>query len=315
MSEPSLETLGGMGAGRIARRFLLATRPAFFTASVLPVLLGTAWGYRQSGVLDLSAFLVALAAVICAHAATNVLNDVYDDASGADIGNDDRLHPFTGGSRFIQNGILTRGEMARWGTLLAGISVALGLVLVALKGFPIIVLGAVGLALGVLYSAPPMQLSARGTGEIAVGVGLGMLPVCGAAWLQSGTVTPATVLLSLPVAAWVMNILVINEVPDARADARAGKRTLVVRMGLNGTRFLYLGLHGSAALIVLLMVLAGHLTIPALFLPLAVALGSPFAARGITSDMNREQLATGIKLTLAAHAAGILWLLGWVLAG
>ena len=316
MSEPSLETLGGAGAGRAALRLLLATRPPFFTASVLPVLLGTAWGYREAGMFDANAFLLALAAVVCAHGATNVLNDVYDDLSGADVGNQSRLHPFTGGSRFIQNGVLSRDEMARWGTLLAGVSVLMGLALIVLKGPLVAAFGIVGLALGILYSMPPVQLSARGIGEIAVGLGLGVLPVCGAAWLQAGSVTGGALLLSLPAAAWVTNILVINEVPDAGSDARAGKRTLVVRLGADRTRVLYLGLHALAALAVAWMVVVGALPGPSLVLPVAIALGAaPLAARGIGGAGNREQLRSGIKLTLAAHAAGILWLLGWVLGG
>lgn len=313
MAEPSLETLGGAGAGRLAKRLLLATRPPFFTASALPVLLGTAWGSRESGTFDGDAFLIALVAVVCAHGAANVLNDVYDDASGADIGNEARLHPFTGGSRFIQNHVLTRAEMARWGSVLAGVSVLMGLLLLVLKGPPVLVFGAVGLGLGILYSMPPFKLSARGLGELGVGAGLGVLPVCGAAWLQSGTVTAGAFLLSLPVAAWVTNILVINEVPDAWADSRAGKRTLVVRLGPARIRMLYLGLHLLAAFVVAVMVLKGLLSIPALLVPAAIALAAPLAARGIRDDGDRNELLSGIKLTLAAHALGIVWLLGWVL--
>lgn len=314
MAEPSLETLGGTGAGRVAKRLLLATRPPFFTASVLPVLLGTAWGSRESGMFDVDVFLIALAAVVCAHGATNVLNDVYDDLSGADTGNNARLHPFTGGSRFIQNRVLTRAEMARWGALLAAVSVLMGFVLLLLKGAPVIVFGAIGLGLGVLYSMPPFQLSARGVGELAVGAGLGVLPVCGAAWLQSGTVTTGAVLLSLPVAAWVTNILLINEVPDAPADAGAGKRTLVVRLGPDRTRTLYLALHLAAALVVALLVLRGLLPVLAALLPVAMALAATVPARAIVDGGDRGGLLAGIKLTLGAHALGTLWLLGWVLA-
>lgn len=313
MSEPSAEVLGGAGAGRAARRLFLATRPPFFTASVLPVLLGSAWGYRESGSFNLDAFLVALVAVVCAHGATNVLNDVYDDMSGADVGNSDRMHPFTGGSRFIQNGVMSRDEMFRWGAILAGTSVAAGLLLVALEGVAVIAFGVTGLALGVLYSMPPVKLSARGVGELAVGLGLGVLPVCGAAWLQSGYISGATWLLSVPVAAWVASILVINEVPDIRSDARAGKLTLVVRLRPAGTRLLYIGLQAVAVLAVALAAAIGIVPLAALLLPALIGLAAPWAARGIGEPAEPGRLLAGIKLTLAAHAAGTLWLLAWVL--
>lgn len=315
MAEPTVRALGGSAPGHVARRLLLATRPPFFTASVLPVLLGTAWGAREAGGLDAVAIAVGLVAVVLAHAAGNVLNDVYDDLSGADRFNEDRLYPFTGGSRFIQNGVMTRAEMGWWGAALVALAVLAGLLLIALKGPWVVAFGVAGLGLGLLYSMPPVKLNARGLGEAVVGIAFGVLPVCGAAWLQTGAVTPEALLLSLPVAAWVANILVINEVPDAEADARAGKRTLAVRLGPAGTRGLYQGLHAAAALAVLAAVAGGMLAVPALALPLAIAIAAPLAARGIAVPPRRGRLLAGIKLTLAAHAAGTLWLAGWALAG
>ena len=47
--EPRYEDLAGDGLGRKARRHFLATRPKFLTASVLPVLVGTAWGATVAG--------------------------------------------------------------------------------------------------------------------------------------------------------------------------------------------------------------------------------------------------------------------------
>jgi len=90
----------------------------------------------------------------------------------------------------------------------------------------------------VFYSLPSVQLVARGVGEACIAVAFGLLPVCGAAWLQSGVIdwracwSPS----GRPV---VTLILLINEVPDRKADAAAGKRTLVVRLGVAGARRLY----------------------------------------------------------------------------
>jgi hypothetical protein len=81
--------------------------PAFFPASVAPVVVGSAWGFHVARQFDWIAFLLGLAATVCVYFASNVLNDVGDDAFGTDRFNDDRIFPYTGGSRFIQNGLLS----------------------------------------------------------------------------------------------------------------------------------------------------------------------------------------------------------------
>ncbi len=308
--EPSATALAGSSPGRAARRLLLATRPKFFTASILPVLLGTAWGYKVGGKFDAASFVLALIATLCVHAGANVLNDVFDEVSGSDGANADRIHPYTGGSRFIQNGIMSVGEMARWGSALLGVGMVLGAALIALKGMAVLYFGLAGVALATLYSMPPVQLSARGLGEAAVGVAFGMLPVAGAAWLQSGLIDRSTLLISLPIALWVASILLINEVPDIVADARAGKRTLAVRFGHRGTQVLYFVLQLGAVLTIGVAIGQGLLPWGALVLPALSLLASARAAWAINQDV--ERLRQGIELTLAIHALGGLWLIIWI---
>ncbi len=306
---PRPELLHGASLPRAAKRLFLATRPMFFPASVVPVLLGTAWGVRVAGELDAAAFALALAAIVFVHAAVNVINDVYDDISGTDPINTGRVYPFTGGSRFIQNGILDRGAMRHLGLFLLAVAGLLGIALAALKGVVVIALGLCGAALGVAYSATPLQLSARGVGELAVGLGFGVLPVMGAAWLQSGTFGLDSLLVSLPLSCWVFNILLINEIPDAEADAAVGKRTLPVRLGLRGTWRLYLAANTLALLAVALAVALSRLPILAIALPgLLVLLALYIAFTLAQAAPARSTLTTAIKVTLAIHAAGGLWL-------
>jgi 1,4-dihydroxy-2-naphthoate octaprenyltransferase len=314
--EPSRDLrLGGPPLGN-AKRLLTATRPMFFPASALPVVLGTAWGARLEGALDLGPFVLALAATLAVHAGVNILNDVYDDRGGTDRINTGRISPYTGGSRHIQDGVMTAHQMFRWGVVLLVFAAVLGLALFATKGPAVLLFGAAGVALGVLYSAPPARLSARGLGEAAVGVGFGVLPVTGAAWLQSGALEWGGLLLSLPVALWVANILLVNEIPDIAADGATGKRTLVVRLGPEGTRSLYVSLGTLAALCILAAVAEG-------LVPLAAAAAAPLlflAAFGVARGMGptadpRLALTRSIKVTLATHAAGTLWLAGWVAIG
>src|SRR5512137_1361746 len=236
---PSAAALAGPGAWAAVRRGFLATRPKFFTASVLPVLVGTAWAGAAHHAFDGLWFALAVLATVLAHAATNVYNDFGDDVIGTDPINVLRIYPYTGGSRFIQNGIMTRAATLRFAYGLAAAALAAGLALAYLRGPGVVLLGVLGLALGFFYSKPGVQLSGRGAGELACAVGLGALPVAGAVWLQSGRVDTGAWLLAVILSVWVGLILLINEVPDSAADASAGKRTLAVRLGTGGVRMLY----------------------------------------------------------------------------
>jgi 1,4-dihydroxy-2-naphthoate polyprenyltransferase len=310
-TQPQLDrpspALAGPGIAMAARRAFLATRPPFLIASVLPVLVGTAWAstafHRFDGIL----FALALAAILLAHAATNVYNDVSDDTIGADEGNTDRIYPFTGGSRFIQTGLLSRAEMRRLAIALCIGALLVGTILAALRGTGVILLGVAGLLLGILYSLPGAQLSARGIGEAAVGLGLGVLPVLGAVWLQSGVIDFGALLLCVPVSCWVTAILVINEVPDVDADRRAHKRTLVVRWGETGARTIYRSLtaiaFGACAVAIALHVLPLWFAVVTLLL---AGLGL-MAAQCISMQRRaRTRLTQGIKVTLAIQAIGCI---------
>src|SRR5208282_36903 len=126
--------LAGPGIAAAARRVFLATRPAFFIASAMPVAIGTAWASAAYHRFDGMLFALALMATLLAHAAANVYNDVGDDLIGADAGNTQRIYPYTGGSRFIQTGLFSRAQMTRLALGLAAAALLLGLRLAMQRG-------------------------------------------------------------------------------------------------------------------------------------------------------------------------------------
>ena len=294
-----------------AKLCFFATRPMFLTASILPVLLGSVWGWKIAGGFDGAAFVLALLSTALVHAGANVLNDVYDDAIGSDRLNTGRIYPYTGGSRFIQNRVLSAQEMRTLGIGLLMAGFAIGLPLIALKGVAVLGFGLIGLLLAVAYSKPPLRLSDRGMGEIAVGIAFGVLPVCGSAWLQAGAVDLNTFLLSLPVSCWVTNILLINEIPDAEADAIAGRRNWVVRFGTGTAGAVFLVLNGSAAAAALWLAVFGPVSGLIAVGPLLL-LGLAWKASRLLAGPTADRLSA-IKSTLAIHAIGSLWLIGVVL--
>jgi 1,4-dihydroxy-2-naphthoate polyprenyltransferase len=256
-----------------------------------------------------------LAATALVHAASNVLNDVGDDTTGTDRVNLERIYPYTGGSRFIQNQVMSAAEMNRWGWALLALATVVGLGLTLLEGPMVLLFGLAGIAIAVLYSWPRVQLAGRGLGEFCICVAFGLLPVCGAAWLQSSVVDWPTLLVALPTGLWVALILLINSVPDRTADGASGKRTTVVRLGPDGSRNLYVMLHVIAFASLLLLSFTGRM-------PWWVALGGAVlvagglkAAQGIRKDFDRAALTKSIEMTLGLQAAGsVLLIVGSVFA-
>ena len=313
-ADPIPAEFAGESTGQVAKRLFHATRPKFFPASVLPVLAGTAWGVQVTGQLDALLFILALVATVCVHAGANVLNDVGDDSGGTDRLNTGRIYPYTGGSRFIQTGIMEASGMARLGISLLAVAAIAGLILLLIKGAMILWFGLAGVALAVLYSVGPVRLASIGLGELAVAVAFGVIPVVGAAWLQSNTIDSAAILFSLPISAWVAAILLINEVPDIDADGATGKRTLPVRLGFGGTSVLYLAIHLAAVAAVAQMTMSGQLPLLAPLVPVALLLLALRAAAAIKRGMeDRQAMTAAIESTLGIHTLGSIWLVGCAL--
>jgi 1,4-dihydroxy-2-naphthoate octaprenyltransferase len=306
---PSTQEFVGDSPAQVLKRLFNAMRPKFFPASVLPVLAGSAWGFMVAGRFDLFVFILALLATVCVHASANVLNDVGDDAGGTDRRNDDRIYPYTGGSRFIQTGIMTASGMARLGISLIGIAAIAGLVLLLSKGAMVLWFGVAGLLLAVLYSLGPIRLASTGLGELSVGIAFGVLPVTGAAWLQSGSLGLDVFLFSIPVSVWVTAILLINEVPDIAADGATGKRTLPVRVGLGGTSVIYLLLHATGVAALAWLALRGGLPAWTVIVPGLLLVLAWQAARAIrTGIADRPAMTRAIEMTLGIHTIGSVWL-------
>lgn len=313
---PAPEEFAGDSLTMGLKRAFHATRPKFFPASAMPVLAGSAWGAYAGGQFSWYVAILALVATVCVHAASNVLNDVGDEQIGTDARNEERIYPYTGGSRFIQTGILTQSRMAQLGITLLVVASLAGLALLFARGPMVITFGVIGILLGVLYSLGPVKLSTLGLGETAVAIAFGVLPVSGAAWLQGASIDSALILYSIPVSAWVAAILLINEVPDIAADGASGKNTLPVRLGLNATAKLYFAIHLAAAVAITALTIQGQLPLLSPLVPIGLLVLAFRAARGIRGGMDdRETMTRSIEATLGIHTIGSIWLAACALFG
>jgi 1,4-dihydroxy-2-naphthoate octaprenyltransferase len=178
--------------------------------------------------------------VAALHLGANLLNDYYDSFGSDPI--NVYVTPFSGGSRVIQNQELSAETVRAMAYFFLGLGILCGVALVVM-GRPLAALiGLVGLAAGYLYSAAPVQLMSAGLGEAAIFVAFGPPLSLGAYYVQTGNLKPAALAVGLPLGFLITAILWINQFPDLKADEAAGKRHLVVRLGLHRSRWVYAGL-------------------------------------------------------------------------
>ena len=305
--------------------FLLAlrtTRLPFLSATAVPVLLGIAVAANE-GFFTWWTALLALIGGSLAHLAINVTNDIFDTLSGADDAN---MTPtkFSGGSRVALYDLVTiRGLVVLSLALFAG-AAAIGLVLVAVTGsLTLLWIGVAGIAVGVAYTAPPLKLVYRGLGEFAVALGFGPIMLLGAYVVQTGRITLAPVVLSLVPGILIALILFVNEIPDRRSDAVAGKRTLPTRFSPGAIRAGYLVAAMAAFGVIAAGVAGGLLPWPTLVALAAVPLvlrihdglrthyDSPYALMAVMgANVNLTLIVGGLLLV-----AYVAWILGRALLG
>ena len=155
----------------------------------MSVLLGTAIAHARTGAFDPLLFALTLAGVVFIHLGTNVANDYFDHRSGNDAFNTEFVRPFTGGSRLIQENLISPRAVLVLSVSLLAAALVVGVALAVIRGPYIILLGVVGIASGVFYVAPPVNLASRGFGEFFIGLNFGILAVAGSYFVQTRAVS------------------------------------------------------------------------------------------------------------------------------
>jgi 1,4-dihydroxy-2-naphthoate octaprenyltransferase len=211
---------------------LLAARPKTLVAAAAPVVVGAGLAAHDATFAALPA-LAALAGALLIQIGTNLANDYYDFVRGADTA--DRVGP----ARVTQAGLLAPDAVRRAMVLVLVAAMLPGAYLVSIAGWPIVWIGLVSIACAVLYTGGPAPLAYHGLGDVFVFVFFGLVAVGGTYYVQAGTWPVDVWLAGAGVGALSTAVLVVNNLRDIETDARAGKRTLAVRLGRGGTQMEY----------------------------------------------------------------------------
>ncbi len=216
-----------------AKIWLQAARPKTLWAAVAPVLIGTVMAWSDNRFDGLIA-LLTFAATILIQIGTNFANDYYDFIKGADTG--DRIGP----QRITQSGLVEPRTTFIAFSLLFTLAFVCGLYLIYTGGWPILVIGILSIAFGILYTGGPYPLGYNGLGDLFVLIFFGPVAVAGTYYLQAHTITWPVFLAGFSPGLLSTALLTVNNLRDIHTDKKAGKRTLAVRFGAGFARWEYL---------------------------------------------------------------------------
>ena len=224
----------------------MAVRPKTLSAAVAPVLIGTTMAF-VGGHGHVGAAFAALASALLIQIGTNFANDYFDYLKGAD--NEERIGPL----RVVQAGYVAPKTMFRNFVFTFVLAALVGLYLVYRGGWPIILIGLLSIASGILYTGGPYPLGYLGLGDFFVLIFFGPVAVCGTFYVQALDVTETVFYAGLGPGFLATTLLVVNNLRDITTDRKAGKMTLAVRFGPAFARTEYLLLFAFTLLLPVLL--------------------------------------------------------------
>ena len=246
-----------------------AVRPPSLLIALAPVMVGSALGYHQTGHLNLQLATLALLAAVLMQIITNLQNDVgYTDRGGERVGG--RI----GLPRATALGWLSARQVKRVIVGLSVVSALLGLYMVALRGWPVLALGAASLVGALAYMGGPKPIAYTPFGELTVLVFFGPVAVLGTGWLLTDGIGVGGVLASVAVGSMAAAALAVNNHRDRVHDALAGRNTFAVVWGeAQSSRLL------AALFVIPFMALAAMAYVESAVWPLVPAVLAPLAYR------------------------------------
>ncbi len=264
-------------------------RPRTLPAAVTPVLVATS---LARGDAILSRALLALIVSLALQIGVNYANDYSDGVRGTD---EDRIGPI----RIVASGLAQPKEVRNAAFLAFFLAGVAGVTLAALSSWLLVAVGAVAILAAWFYTGGKSPYGYRGFGEISVFIFFGLVATMGTYYAQTEKITMNAFLAAIPVGALSCSLLVINNIRDLEKDAAVGKRTLAVRMGDDGSRFLFALLLLLAHVVALFVARWGIIT-------LALAPISYSLAKEVNSNMGNLE---GAKLIPLLGKTGRLQLL------
>jgi 1,4-dihydroxy-2-naphthoate polyprenyltransferase len=286
--------------------WVLEPRPQYLVLPLVLILVGTAGAWYYTGQFNLGyAFLALLGLVLC-HMSVNMLNDYFDFLSGVDLKT--VRSPFNGGSGMLPAGKLKPAQVLWYSLICLFLAVPIGVYFTVVQGWQLLPLLLLGAFCVLLYTSLILK---NDFPEWSPGVGLGALPVLGAYFAQTGGYSFSAFVACVPSAFLVLNLLLLNEFPDAEADLIGRKQTLPITLGKKRAAIVYTAFAAATYLWVIIAILAGWM--PAFCLLALLTLPLAYKAVRGAFDMGKIISAMGSNVLVVILTQALIGL-GFILA-
>ena len=219
--------------------WISAARPRTLPAAVAPVLAASALAAHDGG-FDAIPAMACLVFALLIQIGTNFANDYYDFIKGADTA--ERVGP----RRAVAAGLVKPATMKRAMIAIFVVAFVSGLTLLCYGGWPLMIVGIASIVCGIAYTGGPYPLGYNGLGDVFVFIFFGLIAVGTTYFVQTGVITDEAWIIGAGIGGLAANILVVNNYRDVETDAKAGKRTLVVRFGRRFARAQFIAGHALA---------------------------------------------------------------------
>lgn len=198
---------------------------------------GIAFAENRSG-FNWSVFFLCVLTTLFLQILSNLANDYGDSEKGTD--NEDRIGP----KRAVQAGMLSFSEI-KTGIgvtvvlcLITGIALiyqSFGTIAVGYSSF-FFLLGLGAIAAAIKYTVGKNAYGYSGFGDVFVLLFFGLVGVCGSYYLLAHKLNLAVLLPALTIGFFSSGVLNLNNMRDRISDAKAGKNTLVVKIGADNAK-------------------------------------------------------------------------------
>ena len=291
------------------KKWLMVTRAPFLALAAVLAFLGSSVAWYE-GSFRLGYAIVAAFGLILAHLSVNVFNEYFDYRSGVDFKT--KRTPFSGGSGALPEELVSPRQALRLATGSLSVIVLIGIYFTVVRGWLLLPLLLTAAVLIVLYT--PLILK-MGWPEWAPGLGLGILPILGIYFVQTGEYTTSALVASVPSGILVHNLLLLNEFPDVEADAAVHRKTLPLFIGEKGAAIVYSALTVAVYLWIIGAVATRMMPVYTLIALLTIPLAAK-AIRGAINYPNKEILVPGMASNvLTILLTQLLLGIGFIIAG
>ncbi|KEZ49771.1 1,4-dihydroxy-2-naphthoate polyprenyltransferase [Metabacillus indicus] len=264
-------------------------RPHTLSAAFIPVTIGTVLALNE-GSIHAALFLAMLLASILIQAATNMFNEYFDFKRGLDNENSVGI-----GGAIVRNGVKPKTVLnLAFGFF--GIAILLGIYICMESTWWIAVIGLICMATGYFYTGGPVPIAYTPFGELVAGFFMGMVIILLAYYIQTGTISAISVIISIPIAFLVGNIMLSNNIRDLDGDKENGRKTLAILIGRKKAIIFLAATFAASYAVILAMIAFGYLSAWALLVlistPKAYSAVKKFIGKSLPLEMMPAMKAT-----------------------